>query len=98
LKKHKPWFDDGWSKLLDQRKQGKLQWIQDPNEINGGILNNVSHETSRHFRNKRREYLKDLKNHVGLEMNETHQLLAYNIDTINKNTESFIDASKEVGL
>jgi hypothetical protein len=21
LKKHKPWFDEGWSKLLDQRKQ-----------------------------------------------------------------------------
>jgi hypothetical protein len=25
LKKHKPWFDKGCSKLLDQRKQAKLQ-------------------------------------------------------------------------
>jgi hypothetical protein len=25
LKKHKPWFDEGCSKLLDQRKQAKLQ-------------------------------------------------------------------------
>jgi hypothetical protein len=29
LKKHKPWFDEGCSKLLDQRKQAKLQWLQD---------------------------------------------------------------------
>ncbi|PNF43036.1 hypothetical protein B7P43_G07223 [Cryptotermes secundus] len=28
-KKHKPWFDAGCSKLLDQRKQAKLQWLQD---------------------------------------------------------------------
>jgi hypothetical protein len=37
LKKHKPWFDEGCSKLLDQRKQEKLQWLQDPSEINGII-------------------------------------------------------------
>jgi hypothetical protein len=44
---------------------------------------------------------------VGLKLNGTHQLLAYadnvnllgdNIDTMNKNTETLIDASKEVGL
>jgi hypothetical protein len=51
LKKHKPWFDKGWSKLLDQRKQAKLQWLQDPSEINGANLN-IRHEASRHFRNK----------------------------------------------
>jgi hypothetical protein len=47
------------------------------------------------------------ENQVGLKLNGTHQLLFYaddvnllgdNIDTIKKNTESFIDASKEVGL
>jgi hypothetical protein len=27
LKKHKPWFDEGYS--LDQRKQTKLQWLED---------------------------------------------------------------------
>jgi hypothetical protein len=31
LKKHKPWFDEGCSKLLEQRKQATLQWLQDPN-------------------------------------------------------------------
>jgi hypothetical protein len=41
LKKHKPWFNDGCSKLLVQRKQTKLQWLQDPNEISGDNLNNV---------------------------------------------------------
>jgi hypothetical protein len=47
------------------------------------------------------------ENQVGLELNGTHQLLAYaddvnllgdDIDTINTNTETLIDASKEVGL
>jgi hypothetical protein len=32
LKKHKPWFYDGCTKLLDQKKQDKLQWLQDPSE------------------------------------------------------------------
>jgi hypothetical protein len=45
------------------------------------------------------------ENQVGLILNGTHQLPAYdmnllgdNIETIKKNTESLIDASKEVGL
>jgi hypothetical protein len=25
FKKHKPWFDEGWSKLSDQRKEATLQ-------------------------------------------------------------------------
>jgi hypothetical protein len=63
-KKHKPWFDEGRSKLLDQRKQAKLQWLQDPSEINGDNLNNVRCEASRQFRNKKNEYLKDKTNEL----------------------------------
>jgi hypothetical protein len=48
-----PWFDEGYSKLLDQKKETKLQWLQDPNEINGVTLNIVGSEGRRHFRNKR---------------------------------------------
>jgi hypothetical protein len=59
LKKHKPWLDKGCSKLLDGRKQSKLQWLQDPSEINGDNLNNVRCEANRYFRNKKKEYLKD---------------------------------------
>jgi hypothetical protein len=64
LKKHKPWFDKRCSELLYQRKQARLQWLQDQSEINGGILNNIKHETSRHFRNKNREYLKEKMNEI----------------------------------
>jgi hypothetical protein len=39
--------------FLDQRKQAKMQWLQDPNQSS---IDN--HEASRHFRNKRKEYLK----------------------------------------
>jgi hypothetical protein len=46
-------------KLLDQRKKAKLQWLEDPSEINGDNLNNTRREISRHFRNKKRGYLKD---------------------------------------
>jgi hypothetical protein len=35
-----------------------LQWLQGPSEINGDNLN-IKCETSRHFKNKKREYLKD---------------------------------------
>jgi hypothetical protein len=59
VKKHKPWFDKGCSELLDQRKQAKLKWLQDPSETNGDNLNTVIHEGGRYFRNKRREHLKD---------------------------------------
>jgi hypothetical protein len=46
------------------------------------------------------------ENQTGLKLNGTHQLLAYanvnllgdDIDTINKNTETLTDASKEIGL
>jgi hypothetical protein len=59
LKKHKPWFDEGCSELLDQRKQAKLRWLQDLSERNGDNLNNIRCEASRYFRNKKREYLRD---------------------------------------
>jgi hypothetical protein len=58
LKKHKQWFDESCSELIDQRKEVKLQWLQDPNEINGDNLKIVRREASRYFMNKKREYLK----------------------------------------
>ena len=35
-----------------------MQWLQDANQSNVDNLNNVSYEASRHFRNKKKEYLK----------------------------------------
>jgi hypothetical protein len=49
--------DEGCSELLDQR--GKKKNCRDPSEMNGDNLINIRHEASRHFGNKKREYLKD---------------------------------------
>jgi hypothetical protein len=58
-KSHKPWFDEECLKLVHRRKQAKLQWLQVPIVVNEDNLTNVRREARRHFRNKRREYLKD---------------------------------------
>jgi hypothetical protein len=51
-------------KIISQRKQAELQWLQDPHEINGDNLNNVRREDSKHLRNKNKEYLKDKINEL----------------------------------
>jgi hypothetical protein len=56
---------------IHQRKQAKLQWLHDPSEINGDNLNNVRHEASRYFRNKKKEYLKYKINELA--MNSKHK-------------------------
>jgi hypothetical protein len=38
----------------NQRKRAKLQWLQDPREINADNLNNERRKARRHFRNKKR--------------------------------------------
>jgi hypothetical protein len=44
---HKPCSEEGCSELLNQRQQAKLQWLQDPGEINGDNVN------SSHFSNNK---------------------------------------------
>jgi hypothetical protein len=58
MKQHKPWFDEECLGILDQRKQARMQWIQDPSQSNADNLNNVRQDASRHFRNKKKAYLK----------------------------------------
>jgi hypothetical protein len=53
FKKHNPRFDEGCSDSSD-----KFQQLQDPREKNGDNVNNTRREARRHFRNKKREYLK----------------------------------------
>jgi hypothetical protein len=53
-KQYKPWFDEECLVIIDQRKQAKMRWIQDPSQNNVDNLNNVRREASRHFRKKRR--------------------------------------------
>jgi hypothetical protein len=58
LKQHKPWFEEECLGFLDQRTQAKMQWIHDPSQSNVDNLNTARCEASRHFRNKKKEYLK----------------------------------------
>jgi hypothetical protein len=39
-KQHNPWFNEGCSELPDERKQARLQWLQDWSQLN---LENVRH-------------------------------------------------------
>jgi hypothetical protein len=41
MRQHKPWFDEECLGILDQRKQAKLQWIQNPSHSNVDNMNNV---------------------------------------------------------
>jgi len=58
LKQHKPWLDKECLRFLDQRKQAKMQWSQDPNQSKVDNLKNLRRESNRHCRNKKKEYLK----------------------------------------
>jgi len=59
LKQHKQRSDEESLHYLHQRKHAKIQWVQGPKQSNVDNLQNVKCEASRHFRNKRKEYLKD---------------------------------------
>jgi hypothetical protein len=58
LKQTKPWFDEECLGFSDLRKCAKMQWIQDPSQSNVNILNSVRREISRHFKNKKKAYLR----------------------------------------
>ena len=58
MKQHKPWSDEECLGILDQRKQAKMQWMQDPSHSNADSLNNVRRDAIRHFRNKKKAYLR----------------------------------------
>jgi hypothetical protein len=66
----KAWFNKECAQLLDQRKQAKMNLLQDPNQSNVNNLNNVRREASRHFRNKKKAYLKAKTDHL-----ETNNML-----------------------
>jgi hypothetical protein len=58
MKQHKPWFDEECIGILYQRKQVKMQWIQNPSHSNVDHMNNIRREAGRHFTNKKKAYLK----------------------------------------
>ena len=58
FKQNKPCFDKECLGFSDQRKRAKIQRIQDPSQNNVDNLNKVRREVSRHFRNKKKAYLR----------------------------------------
>jgi dsDNA-specific endonuclease/ATPase MutS2 len=49
FKQLKPWVEEECSGFLDQRKQAKMQWLQDQYESNLDNMNNIRHEASTTF-------------------------------------------------
>jgi hypothetical protein len=58
IKQHEPWFDEECLGILDQRKQAKMRWIQNPSQIMVDNMNNLRCDASRHFRDEKKAYLK----------------------------------------
>jgi hypothetical protein len=58
-----PCFDKGRSKLLDQRKQDKLQWLHDLIQINVGNLNNARCEAKHLFGKKKKDNINEFATH-----------------------------------
>jgi hypothetical protein len=79
-KQHKPWFDEECLQVLGQRKQAKMEWLQDPNQSNLYNLNNARHETNRHFRNKKRKYVTAKINELETNKNNSRELYRGNSD------------------
>jgi hypothetical protein len=65
LKEHKPWFDEECLGSLDQRKQAKMQCVQDTSQSNVDNLNSVRREVSRNFANIPQDYLQAKIDEIG---------------------------------
>jgi hypothetical protein len=50
LKQHKPGFDEDGLGFLEQGKETKMQWVQDPSQSYVDNVNNVRRETHSYFR------------------------------------------------
>jgi hypothetical protein len=73
VKHNKPWFENECSKLIDELKQSKLQWLHNPSQINGNNLHFILRsENSRIFRKQKRKYRKGKINVLEINRNKKH--------------------------
>jgi len=49
-------FDEEFSKVVDERRQAKVKLLRGQSQVKADNLKNIRLETSRYFRNKKREY------------------------------------------
>ena len=64
VKKKTPWFDENCSNVVELRKQAKLNFLQDPTQVNRDNYHSERRETSRALRNKKIDYLKGKLNEI----------------------------------
>ena len=62
---------------LGQRKQAKMQWLQDPHQRNVDSLNNIRLESFRHFRYIKREDLKAKVDEIQINCEKTNMTDLY---------------------
>jgi hypothetical protein len=89
LKQHKPRLDGDCLGFLNQRKQAITQALQDPNQSKVDNLYIVRRKACKHFRNKKKEYMRD-------------KIDEHKTNSKNKNIRDFIGVSmtllKDTGL
>jgi hypothetical protein len=57
-------LDEELAKQLDQRKQEKRQWLQNPSHKNADNVENIKHKSRKHVMNKNKAYLNNKSNEV----------------------------------
>jgi hypothetical protein len=65
-------------------KKPKQHWLQHTNEIYGDNLKNIKHEANRHFRNKKKEYLKDRINELAINSKNKNAKNAVKVKSIHR--------------
>jgi hypothetical protein len=77
-------------------KAAKLQWLQDPHEVNKDTESDVWRVVSRHFRKKQREYLKDaIKEIVSNRKNENIRELYRDTNEFKENYQTTANLVKD---
>jgi hypothetical protein len=75
--------------------KGKKQWLHDQSQISGDTLSSIRCDTSKHFSNKNREYLKGKINDLAMDSkNKNIRILYRGMNEFNKGYQPRINLEK----